>query len=372
MFYRDTWAKIDLDAIKHNLSIIKQQTNKAIFAVLKANAYGHCDYWVAKTAMDNGAEMVAVAYLDEALSLRKQGFMDEILVLGYVREEDCEIVLREKITLTAISLEWLYNLLNYHPDLSGLKFHIKFDSGMNRIGMKLMSDIHEAIKLIISHGGIVDGLYTHYACADENDLSYCDFQYKNFKEIVASLPIDIKWIHCENSAAVLQYPDELSNAVRVGLILYGISPLAKHFNLLPSLSLFACMTCVKAVKKGEYVGYGATYQASEDCFIATLPIGYADGFLRANQGRMMVVDGEEVEIVGRICMDQCMIKLNKGYPIKTVVEIISDKMPITRIAEELNTIPYEVLCLLSDRIPRVIFEDGKRIAIINNRLHEFY
>lgn len=371
MFYRDTWAEIDLDAIKHNLSEIKKTSDKSIFAVLKANAYGHCDYWVAKTAVANGASMIAVAYLDEALSLRKQGFCEEILVLGYVREEDFEYIVKEKIVLTVVSLEWLRNLVNVNVDLRNVKFHLKFDSGMNRIGMKDLSEILEAIDIILKHNGLIDGIYTHYACAD-NDLAYCDFQYRKFKEIIENLPIQVKWIHCENSAAVLQYPDDFTNAVRVGLILYGVAPIMSHVHFKPSLSLYTKMSCVKAIKKGEFVGYGATYQADEDCFIATLPIGYADGFLRANQGRMMVVEGEEVEIIGRICMDQCMIKLNKAYPLKTKVEIISKNMPIARIAQEINTIPYEVLCVLSDRIPRVIIEDGKTIAIINQRLHEFY
>lgn len=371
MFYRDTWAEIDLDAIKHNLSEIKKTSDKSIFAVLKANAYGHCDYWVAKTAIANGAELIAVAYLDEALALRKQGFCEDILVLGYVREEDFQLIVQERIVLTVVSLEWLKNLVAANHDLSQTKFHLKFDSGMNRIGMKDIHEILEAIEIILNHHGLIDGIYTHYACAD-NDLAYCDFQYQKFKAIVDQLPIPIKWIHCENSAAVLQYPDDFTNAVRVGLILYGVAPIQSTVNFLPSLALYTRMSCVKALKKGEFVGYGATYQADEDCFIATLPIGYADGFLRANQGRMMVVDQEEVEIVGRICMDQCMIKLKKAYPIKTKVEIISKNMPVTRIAEEINTIPYEVLCVLSDRIPRVIIEDGKTVAIINQRLHEFY
>lgn len=372
MFYRDTWAEINLDALRHNCREIQKLTSKKMIAVLKANAYGHCDYWIAKTAMEEGAAMVAVAYMDEALSLRKQGFTSDILVLGHIRYTDIALAKEYRITLTALSLEWLKGCTEYCDDFSSLKFHIKADSGMNRIGMKTADEINEAISFIKAQHGIIDGIYTHYACADEKDLHYCEMQYQTFKNIVEKLTEKPKWIHCENSAAILQFPDELTNAVRAGLILYGIAPIHSAVNFKPVLSLYTKITCIKQIHAGECVGYGATYCASSDEWIATLPIGYADGFIRMNQGRSMIVDGDEVEIIGRICMDQCMIRLKSYKPLETKVEIISERMPVTRIAEELNTIPYEILCLLSDRIPRVIIEKGKQIAIVNLRLHETY
>lgn len=372
MFYRDTWAEINLDAFRHNCHEIQKLTNKKMIAVLKANAYGHCDYWIAKTAMDEGAAMVAVAYMDEALSLRKQGFNSDILVLGHIRCSDIKLAQEYRICLTALSLDWLKECISICNDLSFLKFHLKADSGMNRIGMKRSEEINEAITLIKKHHGIVDGIYTHYACADEKDLHYCEMQYHTFKNIIENLTEKPKWIHCENSAALLQFPDELTNAVRAGLILYGVAPINTTVDFKPVLSLYTKITCIKQIHTGECVGYGATYCASGDEWIATLPIGYADGLMRSNQGRSMIVDGEEVEIIGRICMDQCMIRLNNYKPLETKVEIISEHMPVTRIADELNTIPYEILCLLSDRIPRVIIEKGKQIAIVNLRLHETY
>lgn len=372
MFYRDTWAEINLDALRHNCREIQKLTSKKMIAVLKANAYGHCDYWIAKTAMEEGAAMVAVAYMDEALSLRKQGFTSDILVLGHIRYTDIALAKEYRITLTALSFEWLKGCTEYCDDFSSLKFHIKADSGMNRIGMKTADEINEAISFIKAQHGIIDGIYTHYACADEKDLHYCEMQYQTFKNIVEKLTEKPKWIHCENSAAILQFPDELTNAVRAGLILYGIAPIHSAVNFKPILSLYTKITCIKQIHAGECVGYGATYCASGDEWIATLPIGYADGFIRMNQGRSMIVDDDEVEIIGRICMDQCMIRLSSYKPLETKVEIISERMPVTRIAEELNTIPYEILCLLSDRIPRVIIEKGKQIAIVNLRLHETY
>lgn len=370
MFYRDTWAEINLDAIAHNIQEIRKNNHRKLIAVLKANAYGHGDYWVAKTAIEQGACMVAVAYLDEAIGLRKQGFNDDILVLGHIRANDIDLARFAKIKLTVISLAWLKQVIDLNLDLNGLQFHLKIDTGMNRIGLKDDEEILEAISLIKQHHGQLDGIYTHYHDAD-GDLSYCDQQYQHFQHVLSLLQEKPPYIHCENSAAILQYNNDCTNAMRAGLLLYGLSPIETTLKLKPALSLYSRMTHVKMVKKGETIGYGATYTAKEDCYIATLPIGYADGFIRANQGRSVIVNDEEVEIVGRICMDQCMIKLPHAYPINTKVALINEKMPVSRIAKELNTIDYEILCLLSDRIPRIVMKNQQPLAILNQRLHDF-
>lgn len=372
MYYRDTWAEINLDVIRENLTALKQHTNKAVFAVLKANAYGHGDYWVAKTAMECGASLVAVAHLDEALALRRQGFYDEILLLGHIRETDLSLAAAHRISLTVISLAWAKKAVALNPDLSKLKFHLKADTGMNRIGMKTSGELKEAIRLIESAHGTIEGIFTHYACADSEDLSHAQKQLDQFNHLLDEVDHPFKWIHCENSAAVLGFEDERSNACRIGIAMLGIAPINSQLPLKPALSLYSRLTCVKKIRQGESVGYGATFIADKDCFIGTMAIGYADGLLRENQGRCVIVDGEEAEIVGRVCMDQCMIKLNREVEVGTKVEIISNNMPVERMAKELHTIPYEIYCILSDRIPRVIYSYGQQIAIINNRLHEFY
>ena len=371
MYYRDTYAKIDCDAIKHNIEFVQSKTKQSLIAVLKANGYGHSDYWVAKTAMKAGCVMVAVSSLDEALALRRQGFYDQILVLGHIRPWDIEAAMEHHITVSVISLEWLDEIIYKKNDLRNLHFHIKVDTGMNRIGLKNASDVKKAISSILEHNGIVEGIFTHYACADSDDKSMCMNQLDLFKDIVSTCNYDFKWIHAENSAAALSFKDDFTNAARLGLVMYGISPVEENHDLIPALSLISHLVHVKKIKKGETVGYGATYTADEDCIIGTLPIGYADGFMRANQGRKLYCRGEWVEVVGRVCMDQCMVKLPYEIEVGASVEIISNNNPITKMANELNTIPYEILCILSDRIPRKIYMNHQQIAIINNRLHEF-
>lgn len=370
MFYRNTWAEIDLDKLAHNINVIKEHTKKEVFCVVKANAYGHGDFHIASEAMKNGCQYVAVSSLDEAMALRKQGYTQAILILGYVSVGDVQVAIQEKITLTAISYEWVCELCDYDVDLTGLKIHLKVDTGMNRIGMKKVDQLQASLRMLIDKQVNVEGIYTHYHSADNDDKSLCQRQQHWFYHVLDSLEYDFKWIHTCNSDASISFHDERSNAVRVGLALYGIKSVDVKIDLQPILSLYTKITCIKEVKKNETIGYGATYQCHKDEIIATIPIGYGDGFVRANQGRFVCIDTHPYEIVGRVCMDQCMIKVDKMYPVGTKVEIISAYIPITQMAHELKMIPYEVLCLLSDRIPRVYLKGGDVIDTINIRIHE--
>lgn len=370
MFYRNTWAEINLDRFADNIEVIKNHTKKEVFCVVKANAYGHGDYYIAREAMQCGCQYVAVSSLDEAISLRKQGFMGNIIVLGYVSCGDAMVARNEKITLTAVSFDWINELCHHFDDLRGLKIHLKADTGMNRIGMKRIEELQQGLQMLLALHAEVEGIYTHYHSADDEDKSKCERQKKWFYHILDSLDHEFKWIHTSNSDASISFQDERSNAVRVGLALYGIKCVETPLLLQPILSLYTKITCIKEVKKNETIGYGATYQCNKDEMIATLPIGYGDGFIRANQGRFVCIDSHPCEIVGRVCMDQCMVKVDKMYPVGTRVEIISDYIPVVNMARELNTIPYEVLCLLSDRIPRVYIKDHDVIDTVNRRIHE--
>lgn len=368
MLYRGTYSEIDLDVFKENLNQIKLHTNKAVFCVCKANAYSHADYYIAKTAFENGCPYICVSSFDEAYSLRNQNFEGDILIMGYVDPESLEEIIRLQITISVFSYEWLSSIDPSKINMKALKVHLKIDTGMNRIGFKHLDEIQKAVALLKQMDVEMEGIYTHYHSADNKDKSSCVKQSNWFYRILDSIDHSFKWVHTSNSDATLSYQDERSNAVRVGLALYGIKSVESNVKLQPVLSLYSTITHMKKVMKGETIGYGATYTCPTDCFIATLPIGYGDGFLRKNQGRFVCVDTHPYEIVGRICMDQTMIRLDKSYPVGTPVEIIGEHISLIKMANELEMIPYEVLCLLSDRITKVIKQQGNVVAVVNKRI----
>ena len=213
----------------------------------------------------------------------------------------------------------------------------------------------------------VEGVFTHMATAD-SDKEYLGHQIETFKRLIANLDLsDVKYVHLENTATLLQKEFDFDHGIRLGLGLYGINPdkefIPIEFELRPALKLLSNLVQVKKIKKGDKVGYGATYEAQEDEWIGVVPIGYADGWTRSHQGRHVIVNGYECEIIGRVCMDQMMIRLPKQFPMGTEVTLIGDGMPVERVAKEVGTISYEILCLISDRVPRVYKQGGKIIAV---------
>lgn len=369
MIYRDTWAQINLDHFAYNINTIKKHTNKEIFCVVKANAYGHGDYYIAKEAVALGCAYIAVSSLDEAINLRKQGIEAPILILGYVNPDDVGVVIEENITITAVSLDWVYRLCAKNA-IAGLKVHLKVDTGMNRLGIKKVDEIKEAMALLLEKDVVIEGIFTHFHSADLEDKSKCERQKNWFYHILDSLEYNFKWIHTSNSDASISYEVDRCNALRPGLALYGVKDMESSIGLKPVLSLYTRITNVKKIMANETVGYGATYTAKKEEWIATLPIGYGDGFIRANQGRYLCLDGHPCEIIGRVCMDQCMIRLEEEHSAGEIVEIIGEHILVEDMARELKTIPYEVLCLLNDRIPRIFFKEGVLIGTQNARMHE--
>lgn len=367
MMYRQTFSEINIDAFKSNHEKIRTFVDKAIFSVCKANAYSHGDYPIAKAAMEAGSAYVCVSSFDEAIRLRQQGFDGNLLILGYVHPSCLASVIEYAITITVFSYDWL-TLIPIDIDYSKLKVHIKVDTGMNRIGFKQLDEIQRSMQWFEKHDINVEGIYTHLHSADQEDKGSAIKQLNWFYAVVDALQYPFVWVHTENSDATLSIDDTRSNAVRVGLALYGISSVAHPLQLEPVLSLYSHIVHCKEVRKGESVGYGATYICKQDSYIATLPIGYGDGFLRANQGRYVCVETYAAEIVGRICMDQTMILVDQPYAVNTKVEIIGKHSPLIKMAKELQMIPYEVLCLLNDRITKIIKENNQIIAIINNRM----
>ena len=367
-YYRDTWAEIDLDAITHNVKQIKDlHPTKEIFAVVKANGYGHGDAEVSKVAIEAGVSCLAVSGLDEALRLRQSGIEVPILVLGMTRLKDVALAAENNISLTAHDEVWINHLVSL-PLEKKIKVHLKIDSGMHRLGLMTEEQVQKNFNRLKTALMVeVEGVFTHMATAD-CDKEYLDYQIQNFKNLISNLDLSgVKYVHLENTATLLQKEFDFDHAIRLGIGLYGVNPDANFipidFDLKPALKLLSNLVQVKQIKKGDKVGYGSTYEAKNDEWIGVVPIGYADGWIRLHQGRCVIVEGHECEIVGRVCMDQMMIRLPKQFPMGTTVTLIGDGMPVERVAKEIGTISYEILCLISDRVPRVYTQNGKTIAV---------
>lgn len=379
-YFRDTWAEINLDDIEENVKNMRSRMAEAskLFAVVKANGYGHGAVEVARTALLAGADYLAVAFLDEALALRNAGIDAPILVLGASRPADILVAAKQDIILTVFDVEWLTRATER---LQGnkIKIHVKIDSGMGRLGIRKEQEVKEIEEFLMCHQEfILEGIYTHFATADEKNSSYLNEQAKKFADILASFKAKPPIIHCSNSAAGMLYPELAFNGVRLGISMYGLTPSMEIKEMLPfslkeAFSLHTKIVQVKKLHKGDKVSYGATYEAKEDEWIATLPIGYADGWLRKLQGQEVLVNGVRVPIVGRVCMDQCMIRLPHEIAVGTKVTLIGTQqeqcISVNEIAKKLDTINYEVTCTIANRVPRIYLKDGAVDRIVNNLLN---
>ncbi|MEH7482476.1 alanine racemase [Neobacillus drentensis] len=381
-FYRDTWAEIDLDCILANVASVKKHLPQGVnmIAVVKANAYGHGDIQVAETALEAGAAYLAVAFMDEAIALRKKGITAPILVLGATRPEDVQVAANFNITLTVFQKEWLQEAIKHLKTEDRISFHIKVDTGMGRIGVRSLPEL-TAIEQIISENDqfILEGIYTHFATADELDETYFRQQLALFDSMANGLKEQPKYIHSSNSAAALRYPSAYFNAVRIGIAMYGLTPSLEMeseipFPLREAFSLRSRLVHVKKLQKGEKVSYGATYETGEEEWIGTIPIGYADGWIRKLQGQEVLIKGTRSPIVGRICMDQCMIRLPNHVPIGTTVTLIGGDedqfISVNEIAQKLDTINYEVPCIIANRVPRLYKKGGKIVGLKNYLLED--
>lgn len=353
MRYRDTYAKISLKNIEDNVEYIYNKAKKPLIAIIKANAYGH-GYKEVSGALKNNPHiaMFAVATLKEAVDLRDLGVSQDILVLGPIPLEGLEVAIEKRISLTLYSLDYLKEINKYHHYDQPVIVHIGIDSGMNRIGFKTKEAFKEAMHMIDPKKIDIEGVFTHFATADDPDqVDEYQKQLALFKEIVGDC--NFRYIHCDNSAAMTYHQSNFGNLGRIGISMYGIDPSGEEDpNLKQAMSLYTKVTMVKKVPKGEKIGYGMTYTTNEDEYIATIPIGYADGFIRANQGREVYINGHYYPVVGRVCMDQCMVKVDGTVKPHDDVEIFGSHISLARMAKELNTIPYEIICLISPRVER--------------------
>lgn len=357
---RDTYAIVDLDNLKYNVELAYHKFKRPLMAVIKADAYGHGYREVALFLKDLPyIEMFAVATLSEAIELRELGIAKGILILGAIptSKEDIDLAIKYDISLTMISLEYLDLLTKLVDDQQTLKIHIKLDTGMHRIGLTSKEQLKTLLQKIDPHKFNIEGIFTHFATADGDQEAFLQ-QYNLFYEMLGNAKF--KYIHCCNSAAIAYYDDQKSNLGRLGITMYGCSPAGKEGEPVKQvMSLYTHVALVKTLKAGQRVGYGLTYQAKEDEYLATLPIGYADGIIRKNQGRKVYINGKYYEIVGRVCMDQLMVRVDGTVKVGDQVEIFGKHISLESMAKELETISYEILCLISKRVPRIYLQNKK-------------
>lgn len=364
---RDTELVVDLSALKHNIHEQQKKLDKdnRILAVVKANAYGNGLVPVAQAAQEAGAAGFCVAILDEALELRDNGLTAMTLVLGITPVQNAHIAAEAGVSLTVGSMDWLEN---YHklaqtiPWTKPLKVHLGIDSGMGRIGFTDVESFKQAVKFIRENPEFeFEGMFTHFATADSAREDYFNKQVDKWEQFVNSLEELPPYVHMANSATGMWHRDRMTtNTVRMGISMYGQNPsgreLEPSLDLKPVSSLVTSISFVKKLRAGESVSYGATYTAKEDEWLATLPIGYADGYPRSLTGYKVLVDGQYCDIAGRVCMDQMMVRLPKYYPVGTKVVLMGksgdSEITATDLGDQTGTINYEILTNISNRVHR--------------------
>lgn len=370
-FYRPTFAEIDLGAIRYNLRKVREIINSGvkILGVVKADAYGHGMKDVSGVIVEEGVEYLGVASLDEARTLRNIGIRSKIVVLGTILPGEANGVLRFNVIQTVSELHTARILSRLgQANNRNIKVHIKIDTGMGRIGFWHAEAIDFIKKISSMRNIVIDGIFTHFPSADD-DRVFTRRQIKDFKSLIEELwrhKINIPVNHTSNSMALIDFKDSHMNMVRPGLIMYGLYPredLMKKLNLKPALSFKTKIIYVKSVSKGRSISYGRTYITKRDTKIATIPVGYGDGYSRHLSNRAYVlVKGKRAPIVGTVCMDMTMIDIGHIDNVKTGDEVIligrqgAEAITVGELASLTNTIPYEVVCNIGRRVPRIYVE----------------
>lgn len=373
-----TWAEIDLDALAYNMRSIRKRTEKnaKITAVVKADGYGHGAVEVSNVLLKNGADRLAVACLSEAKQLRRAGITVPILILGASDVAETDDLVKYDITPAVFSYDFAKAMSDSAKKLNKTaKIHIKLDTGMSRIGFVVGENEDYAIseiKKIASLENIeIEGAFSHFSTADEENPDYTNIQFENFVNFLDRLKkegVDIPIRHIANSAGIMMYPKTHLDMVRAGIILYGLYPSDEvdktRLDIKPVMKLKSKISMVKEKEAGWGVSYGKEYITENTVKIATVPVGYADGYIRklAKEACVLLPNGEKAKIIGRICMDQCMIDVTNVNNINVGDEVtLFGDVGITAddIAKWSETINYEVVCLISKRIPRVYKEEGQ-------------
>lgn len=371
------YAEIDLDAICENARRIKQKIGGSrLMAIIKADGYGHGSVPIAQTLSREGlADAFGIATVDEASVLRRWGVKEQILVLGYTFPEQYNTLLEYDITQTIFQYESA-RLLSEAALRAGhtATVHIKLDTGMGRIGFLPDGESLDDIERICSLKGLnVEGIFTHFACADIKDEKSVYAQKKKFDGFISELErrgISIPVKHASNSAGIIEYDDCRYDMVRSGIILYGLYPSEtvsrEKLPLIPAMSLKSHVSYVKTIKPGDCVSYGSVFEAQKPTVVATVPIGYADGYPRTEKtGKRVLINGEFAPIIGRVCMDQFMVDVTdipgvkQGDLVTVVGKDGENEITVDEIAKSAGIISYEVVCGISRRVPRIYSRLGR-------------
>ena len=382
---RPVWAEVNLDHLAHNMKEVKKGISKDTLAcaVIKADGYGHGAVEIADTLEKSGADRFAVATLTEAIELRKSGVQIPVMVMGYTPEEAFDTILDFDIVQTVYTYEQA-RFFSEKALASGRKMtvHIKVDTGMSRLGFQTREQDLEKVKKILEMKGLtVEGIFTHFAVADDANKDFTYKQFARFQEFTRKLEADgyaIPIKHVSNSAAIIDLPEMNLDMVRPGLMLYGLypSPEVDHerIQLKKVLSLKARIALIKDLEKGRAISYGLIYETKETRRIATLPVGYADGFTRLlTEKASVLVNGNPYPVVGRICMDQTMVDITGeeaalGDPVTIISNRDGDPNTVDVFAEMLGTINYEIVCMISRRVPRIYMKKGEISSITDHLL----
>ena len=373
MLIRSTHAVVDLNAIKRNIKNIRANlpAGTMFCAVVKADAYGHGSVMVSRAALDAGAEWLAVAIPEEAAALREAGIDAPVLVLGPANIWQWEIAAELGLGMVAVSAECVKNAARTAEKYGKkIRLHLKVDTGMNRVGIKTFEELETVLDGIERGGLELEGLMTHFAASDEADKSYTRMQDERFREFIARVrrrgfsPV----IHSANSGAAIDCPELAYDMVRVGIAMYGCYPsdeVGRDIKLTPAMSLHTKISHIKTVGKGEKISYGCTFTAPDELRIATIPIGYADGFNRLlSNGGEVLVCGRRVKVVGRVCMDQTLVDIT-GVPDARLGDDVvcigrqgGGEITADEFAARCGTINYEILCAISPRVPRLYWDSS--------------
>lgn len=385
-----TWANIHLDNIVHNYQELKKtlKPNCMTMAVVKADAYGHGDGYVSRALQAAGADWFAVSNINEAVSLRRQEVTRPILILGYTPPELARILVDFKLTQTVYSSEYAKSLSDAAKSCGiRINCHIKVDSGMSRIGFYAQhgheTQAADEIAAVCRLPALdCTGIFTHFACADElasDSRAYTLQQFETFTKTTQLLKqqgVSFAVRHCCNSAAALEYPQMHLDMVRLGVVLYGLDPSPEFrgkADLKPAMSLHTVVTMVKQLESGVSISYGRRYTTKVDGKrIASIAVGYADGYRRnlTNRGKV-IIRGQYAPITGSVCMDQMMVDVSEIDGVKTGDEVTlvgereGCRITLDDFAACNGTINYEEACLIGRRVPRVFWQDGKKVAAVD-------